>query len=279
MSQLLQFDTNKSKQIIERIVKKRPKTYLKTVRVASFGCGVDSVAGIILMVFLYGWDYFDEIIFCDTGAEKKKTYTYLDYLTKTLNWPVTVLRSRYGNIFDYYYKKFIYPTRWARDCTGKFKIDVHNGYLRKKYGKNTKFQVHLFIDFDEFTRVGTSKYDYCDLIHPLVDKGITRQQCKDIITSCGMPVPVKSGCFFCPFTPPEIWAKMKLSQDPDEREYYAKSLQMQKNSKMRNKKKFPLMSIMAAESGTLDASCGCFNFNAPDKDIDYDNLYKRGFSM
>lgn len=278
MSQILQFDT-REKPKLRLNIRRRPKTYLRTVRVASFGCGVDSVAGLLLMVFMYGWDYFDEIIFCDTGSEKKKTYQYLDYLTKTLNWPVTIVKSKYGNIFDYYFRKLIYPTRWARDCTGKFKIDPFNKYLRTKYGKTTKFQVHLFIDSSEFTRVGTSKYDYVELVHPLVDKGIPRDVCKQIIQSCGMPIPVKSGCYFCPFTPPEIWAKMKTSDDPDEREYYKKALQMQKNSRMRNKRKFPLISIKGAESDTLDISCGCFNFNSTDKDIDYDALWQKGFAM
>jgi hypothetical protein len=34
--------------------------------------------------------------------------------------------------------------------------------------------------------------------YPLIDWGYSRQRCKQIITDAGLPVPVKSACFFCP---------------------------------------------------------------------------------
>ena len=45
-------------------------------QIASFGCGVDSVAGLLL-----NSDY-DEIIFADTLDELPQTYAYLDYFEK-----------------------------------------------------------------------------------------------------------------------------------------------------------------------------------------------------
>ena len=34
--------------------------------------------------------------------------------------------------------------------------------------------------------------------YPLIDWGITRSQCRDIIVKAGLPIPPKSSCFFCP---------------------------------------------------------------------------------
>ena len=48
------------------------------IKTASFGCGVDSVAGLLK----YGFDRYQEIIFADTGSEKPETYAYLDFLKK-----------------------------------------------------------------------------------------------------------------------------------------------------------------------------------------------------
>ena len=45
-------------------------------QITSFGCGVDSVAGLLLN------SNYDEIIFADTGSELPETYAYLDYFEK-----------------------------------------------------------------------------------------------------------------------------------------------------------------------------------------------------
>ena len=74
---------------------------MKTI--ASFGCGVDSVAGILIE----GLGKYDEIIFADTGSEKPETYVYLDYIMHTKGWKITIVKSKYGNIYDYYYDKII----------------------------------------------------------------------------------------------------------------------------------------------------------------------------
>ena len=49
-------------------------------RIANFGCGVNSVAGILK----YGADHYDEIIFSDTGSEKPETYESVSYTHLTL---------------------------------------------------------------------------------------------------------------------------------------------------------------------------------------------------
>ena len=99
-------------------------------QIASFGCGVNSVAGILH----YGLDSYDEIIFSDTGSEKPETYEYLKYLIDEKGWKITILDDHYGvSLFDYYYEKSTIPRMKFRDCTNKFKITPIKRYLRKKY--------------------------------------------------------------------------------------------------------------------------------------------------
>ena len=50
------------------------------IKIASFGCGVDSVAGLLLSKE-QGIEY-DEIIFADTLEERPETYAYLEYFEK-----------------------------------------------------------------------------------------------------------------------------------------------------------------------------------------------------
>lgn len=219
-------------------------------KIASCGVGVDSVAGLIK----YGVENFDEIIFADTGSEKAQTYEYLDYLIKEKKWPITVIASHYGKIYDYYYNKRRYPNRWNRDCSGKFKIDVMHKYLRQKYGKKAHFHTHIFIDYSEFHRVRESKYKYETCHYPLVDDKITRADAVNIILQAGYKLPIKSGCYFCPFTKPEGWIWLR-NNNPEE---YAKALEMEKHSSIRKKREFPLISYKGKGTSTL-FECGCFN--------------------
>ena len=123
------------------------------IKVASFGCGVDSVAMVLLN------PNYDEIIFADTGSEMRETYAYLDYFEKKSGLKITKVRSHLGKIFDYYNDKRCFPLPTFRDCTKKFKITPIRQYLRKKYPKET-FEMNLGIDYSEFHRMRTSDRKY-----------------------------------------------------------------------------------------------------------------------
>ena len=51
-------------------------------------------------------------------------------------------------------------------------------------------------------------------VYPLLDLGITRNECRRIIAEAGLPIPPKSSCFFCPFKKPSEFAEMRRD-DPD----------------------------------------------------------------
>ena len=102
-------------------------------KIASFGCGVDSVAG-LLLAQEHNIKY-DEIIFADTGSERPETMNYLSYFEQKSGLSITQVKSHVGNIYDYFFKGKSQPSRYRHFCSDKFKIAPIRKYLRTKYGK------------------------------------------------------------------------------------------------------------------------------------------------
>ena len=225
------------------------------LKIANCGVGVNSIAGILH----YGQDAYDEILFSDTGSEKPETYEYLRFLIEDKKWKITVINDHFGkSLFDYYLENKTFPTVVRRSCTGKFKIDPMKRYLRKKYGKKEKFLTDIFIDYGEFHRMKTADVKYQILNYPLVTDKIDRDQCIKIIKDAGYPVPMKSGCFMCPFNNKAMWTNLKLNH-PD---LFEKALQLEKAALYdekgeRKKKMAPLVTLKGKESQDL-FQCNCF---------------------
>ena len=55
----------------------------------------------------------------------------------------------------------------------------------------------------------TSDRKYITNCYPLVDLKLTREQLLEIIKSKGYELPVKSGCFFCPFNTKKRWIDLR----------------------------------------------------------------------
>ncbi len=168
----------------------------------SFGGGVNSVALHLLMI----QERIDfEAIFVNHGGDWPETY---EYLTLFQNWlktngyrNITVLtpdvntieKKRFNNIYDYYAHKCSFPMRASRACTDRFKIRVVNKYIKKPCF------MYLGIDNGETQRakIGVSKG--IENRYLLIEYEIDRSACKQIIHDANLPIPMKSGCFFCPF--------------------------------------------------------------------------------
>ena len=173
-------------------------------QIASFGCGVDSVAGLLLN------SNYDEIIFADTLDELPETYAYLDYFEKKSGLKITRVKSKHGSLYDYFFKGKSQSSKFHHWCSDKFKIQPIRKYLREKYGKKETFEMNIFIDYSEFHRMRTSDRKYIKNKYPLVEQKLTRDELKEIIKSKGYLLPQKSGCYHCCFTnEPELWEKTK----------------------------------------------------------------------
>jgi len=169
----------------------------------SLGAGVNSTA--LLHVLIDNKMPLDEVIFADTGAEKPETYAYLEkWITPYLaekGVPYTVVRAK-ETLQDRCWRGHTIPDRRYRWSTRDYKIRPIYRHLKP----HAPVVCYLGICSDEPDRVkGELRVKWLTRKWPLIEQGISRAGCGKIITDHGWPVPVKSGCFFCPFTKLEDW--------------------------------------------------------------------------
>ena len=110
----------------------------------------------------------------------------------------------------------------SRSCTADWKIK-RAGVWFKDQGcgvDKPKANVAIGISVDEIERAGRGRDEKWERrVYPLLDMGLTRSDCEQVIRDAGLPVPPKSSCFFCPFHSRMKWAEMRR----DEPELFAKS--------------------------------------------------------
>lgn len=102
-----------------------------------------------------------------------------------------------------------------RTCTADYKIRVVARWLREHGARrDTPALIAMGISWDEIERLNTSKRSasWERTWHPLIDRRLTREDCKRIIERAGLPVPPKSSCFFCPFHRPSAWQRMRTHE-------------------------------------------------------------------
>lgn len=87
-----------------------------------------------------------------------------------------------------------------------------------------KATVAIGISVDEIERANNRRVEaHEQIVYPLLDLRLRRDDCMRIIREAGLPVPPKSACFFCPFRSPGAW----LDQAHDEPDLFARSCQLE----------------------------------------------------
>lgn len=168
----------------------------------SFGGGVNSVA---LAIWLIQRGWRGPIVFSDTGCEWPHTLCYMDYFEteylrphglaitrlKGLLWQV----KRGGiSLIEYCETRNVIPLAAQRWCTVEWKVAP----LQRWRAANSVETALIGISAEESHR-------RADAVRPLVDEGIDRAECTRIIERAGLSVPLKSGCYICPFQRDEQW--------------------------------------------------------------------------
>lgn len=173
-------------------------------------------------------------IFADTGAEPRKVYEWLDWLETQLPFPV--MRVSAGNLRDQIvagvngdariHARPPFYTRSGgmlnRQCTGDFKIDPIRMKVREMIGlsRGQRGPDHiaavqwLGISTDEVQRMKPSRHRYIEHRFPLIDMGVSRQECLRWMEARGFSRPPKSACTFCPYHDDAMWRDMK-ENDPE----------------------------------------------------------------
>ena len=179
----------------------------------SYGGGVDSSALVILLINR-GWR--GHIAFADTGAEMPETYCFMDYFEASWLRPrglaITHLKGmpwqRVGGgetLIEKCQRNRVIPLLFNRWCTVEWKIKPLARYA-KSLGLDPA-NTMVGIDAGEAWR---QKGRNC----PLVEEGIDRQGCVEIIRAEGLEVPRKSGCWICPGQRISQWRQL-WQEHPD----------------------------------------------------------------
>ena len=185
---------------------------LEWPEIVSFGAGVQTTALVILNLTGKLPRSTSRVVFADTGAEHPDTYAFIQSFRQWISdHGGEFVSVRYGDLYDDYYAKQVIPYRTLRRCTDKYKIRPVRRYLRTLVGtsRTAKATVQLGISTDEQRRAVPSDVQWASNRYPLIELGMSRRDCIETIIQAGVPVPPKSGCFFCPFQGKRAWARLR----------------------------------------------------------------------
>ena len=231
---------------------------LKTLRVLSLGAGVQS-STLAFMIHKGEIPMVDCAIFADTQAEPPKVYEWLEFIKKTVSYPVHIVtwRNLEQDVLDASqgkYQAFTIPFytknketeqkgMLMRQCTADYKIKPVTKKVRELLGykkgervdfKQVKVEMLMGISTDEMRRMRMNRLRYIDNQYPLInDFGMSRQDCIMWIKDNGYPMPTKSACYFCPFHSQSTWKEIK-ENDP---KLFEKAVQMDKQIRDQEKYK------------------------------------------
>jgi 3'-phosphoadenosine 5'-phosphosulfate sulfotransferase (PAPS reductase)/FAD synthetase len=187
---------------------------------------------LLVLVAENGWPRPDVILFADTGGEKDGTYTYLRDVARPyaqahgLNIHTLGAYSRSPSyrptLQDYSLMHKMVPGTFSRWCTEHYKIRA----LRRAYRWLGVTEEWIGMSSDEPNRLRPSTNPLVTKRYPLAEKGLTRANCAMAITNAGLPLPPKSGCWYCPFQKRSQWQEMKRNR-PGE---FAQALFMERNA-------------------------------------------------
>jgi 3'-phosphoadenosine 5'-phosphosulfate sulfotransferase (PAPS reductase)/FAD synthetase len=193
--------------------------------ILSYGGGVNSFA--LLLLLLKRRKKLDEVVFADTGAELPETYRHLRYARKVLkekNIPFTEVSSKNGSLYDTCRRRKVIPSVFWRWSTRDYKITPIYSYYRSL---GDHINQYLAICWDEIDRMKDSLIPSVTNLYPLIDGKLTRADCVKIIEEEGFPVPVKSGCYFCPFNSNSRWEYIYRNH----RDFFTKARKLEETSK------------------------------------------------
>ena len=177
------------------------------MKILSNGSGVQTFA-IQCLVAQGEIEKPDLVLFADTGGESSQTYLHIKNVQKPLlaqlDIPFISIKRSPDELFWHSYNSGVTPRPPL--CSWMFKRDVINRYL-KRLGHA---QVMIGISLDEESRgYKKSAVSWVENIYPLLELELTRDDCIDAIGRQNLPVPPKSGCWFCPYKRTSQWFDLK----------------------------------------------------------------------
>lgn len=204
----------------------------RDLRVLNLGAGVQSTT-IALMMHVGEIEPADVAIFADTGWEPKAVYDHLDGLERLISLSVPIHRVSRGNLREDFLNEdaewvsaiplFVKKEeerrgRGRRFCTTDYKIFPVEREIRNILGVKSLRGKHIQqvfgISLDESQRMRDPRTKWATYDYPLIDMGMTRDNCFEWMENAGFPRPPRSACIGCPFHNDSEWINMK-KHDPE----------------------------------------------------------------
>lgn len=206
-----------------------------TIRSVSYGGGVQSTA--LLVLAAQRKIDFRTFLFANVGddSEHPATLAYVNDVAKpyAAEHGITLIELRRhrrdGSIETLRERvrrgSMVIPVRRSKDgppmsrsCTADFKIAVIGKELKRLSATaDDPATVAIGISVDEIERARPGidpRAPWQCRVYPLLDLGLHRRDCRDVIADAGLPVPPKSSCWFCPFHDREAWRALRR-ETPD----------------------------------------------------------------
>jgi hypothetical protein len=187
-------------------------------------------------------------IFADVGNEPESVYRWIEAVLKPAcvgHFPLIIAskgnlgedasRPRLSKLTGKIYSKPSLPFyvkrdpiepggppqigRAPRQCTGDYKVEVVHRAIRefanlKKVGNEVLVHAWLGISVDEAHRMKDARLPWIRNCYPLIDQGMTRQDCQKWLVKNGYGKAPRSACTFCGFRSDAEWLRLK-TQEPD----------------------------------------------------------------
>ena len=212
-------------------------------RALSLGAGVQSSVLALLLsqghsrLADLGYPKPDVAIFADTGWEPDYVYAHLAWLEEELDYPVvrvsggdlkanlrrgrTASGHRFVDVPFFLVDKDGKKGMLRRQCTNHYKINpiyrrvrtLAGGQPGRPFPQDIRVEMWLGISLDEVGRMKPSRESWVQHRWPLVDLGMSRQDCVEWFDSeyPGRRLP-RSACVICPYRSDEHWLELKQSE-------------------------------------------------------------------
>lgn len=202
---------------------------MKNVYVASCSGGKDSVYMIYYILKNIDKYPLDMVVHFELEIDYpfiKNVINDLEEKLKKYNIPLLRFKPR-KNWIDLY-NKYSYPSRVARWCNSKYKLDCKKQLKEYLNTKQLNPLTYIGICADEVKRIKSNG----DIIYPLVDAGIKEKDIlqwakNQIIFNDYYKYNTRCGCMGCPMTSMPTWAYIRIFYPKE----YDKIMELIKNSK------------------------------------------------
>ncbi len=194
------------------------------IKILSLGAGLQS-STLLHMSMRGDFDKPDFVIFADTQCEPQYVYDNYNYLKNLYSGKVEFLECSKNNLLEVCLKesRIHIPAHIIgrkisvlnRQCTVYWKILIINKTVRKKIGifrkRIREYIVEKWIAFslDEFNRRKLSRDTWQTNRFPLIELGMSKNDCVDYLQKNNLPIPGKSSCIICPFHTNSYWRELK----------------------------------------------------------------------